>query len=61
MEYPYDESDDFCVTMLELYGGDLFQIELLEYNKDINDIVKVYIVFNQRDGEILFKKYFISR
>lgn len=61
VEYPYDEGDDFCVTMLKSYEVNLFQIDFLEYNKDINDIVKVYIVFNQRDGEILFKKYFISR
>lgn len=59
--YPYQD-DDFCVSMLKCSNGaNLFQIDLPEYNKDINDIVRVYIVFNVRDGEILFKKYFLVK
>lgn len=42
-------------------GAKLFQIDLPKYNEEINDIVRVYIVFNERNGEILFKKYFLVK
>ena len=57
VKYPYKKINDIHVSMLSSCEVYLFQIDLPEYNRNINDIARVYIVFNERDGEILFKTF----
>lgn len=57
LEYPYSEND-FTVEVLERGGIGIIQINFPEYNQQINDVVRAYILFSGKDGSASNRKYF---
>lgn len=57
LEYPYMEND-FTVDVLERGGVQIIQINFPEYNQRINDVIRAYVLYMVKEGNITDKKYF---
>lgn len=52
---------DFKVKCVERGGISMVQVELPRHNPDISDILRIYLLFQECDNDVIGKKYFLIK